>query len=113
MATAAVFLQPLSEQEVTEALRRAESELTFLWAHHKVDRQAHAGLCNFGYTELDTFANIDSDKDQLRAFSGSRLELGAQSTTSRALHGIAHYQRLEVVPTSTRMELRRAYNKTH
>ena len=68
MAAAPISLQPLSEEESAEALRGAESELTFLWTQHKVDHQAQAGRCTFVYTELDKFANIESDQDKLRAF---------------------------------------------
>ena len=67
MSLADVFTQPLTEAEITNELKGAESELTFLWRADTIDRQAQARLCAFGFTELGTFAHTESDQASCEA----------------------------------------------
>ena len=93
-------------------------------------------MCNFGFAELDTFANIESDKDKLRVFLEADLGLvlnpppEGRSLVSRIIsaweaaairgrrrnHEEAE-QRISglpwTLPKSTHLELRRAYNRVH
>ena len=58
---ATIYAAAMPGEEIKAALQTASAGLLFLWATHRVDRQAQARLCGHGFTEVSTPAKIEGD----------------------------------------------------
>ena len=46
---------PIAEDQVTELLKQADDELTFLWRESKIPAELQARMIQVGFTELTVF----------------------------------------------------------
>ena len=79
-----IFINPVSDAVEAAAVKQLSNEFEFLLKSHHVPRQIQARLVRLGFKDVDTFANLEDSKPEVRAFIKTEVGLNPNAEKHRS-----------------------------